>query len=207
MAEAFVNVTEGSGKKLHAWDRTIGANTTLDEYVLLGENGLPSYTVSTSSTSTATAASHVLQIMAGATNKVRIRRIEIHQQVMATTVLNLQWQILRLGTAGTGGTAITPMALDSADAAAGCTAMTLPTVKGTETGANAIVNGTLYMMQTLAVSALTLNPGLVWDFDRPRSKPIIIPAGTTNGICIKNISAVAAGTVNINVWLDESSFL
>jgi hypothetical protein len=80
-------------------------------------------------------------------------------------------------------------------------------VKGTETGANAIMNGAIYMMQTLAVSSLIQHPGLVWDFDRPRSKPLIIAAGTTNGICIKNISAVAAGTVHINVWVDESSFL
>ena len=72
MAEAFVNVTEGSGKKLHANDRSIGANTVLDEVMLLGENYLPSYlgVTSAASVSTATANSHLLQIMAGDISKL-----------------------------------------------------------------------------------------------------------------------------------------
>ena len=66
--------------------------------------------------------------------------------------------------------------------------------------------GAAYMMQTVGASAQLNEPILVWDFDRPRSKPLIIAAGTTNGIAIKNVTAVAAGTVYFNVWLDETSF-
>ena len=36
MSEAFINVTEGSGKKAHTNQRTIGANDVQDEYVVTG---------------------------------------------------------------------------------------------------------------------------------------------------------------------------
>jgi hypothetical protein len=58
----------------------------------------------------------------------------------------------------------------------------------------------------LGASPSSTNPILVWDFDRPRSKPLIIAAGATNGIAVKNLNAIAAATVFINVWLDESNF-
>jgi hypothetical protein len=207
MAESIVQVTEGSGKKLHTWNRTIGANSVEDEYVLLGENALATTVLNTihnATISTATANSHLLQIMAGASNKVRIRRIEMWQAVMATAAAIMDLRMYRLTTAGTGGTVIGSSVLDPTDGAAGFTAMSLPTVKGTE-GA-ALMAGMPYMMQTLGASTPPINPVVVWDFDRLRSKPLIISAGATNGIAIKNISAVAAGQVSFSVWIDESSF-
>lgn len=208
MAESIVQVTEGSGKKLHTFNRTIGANSVEDEVVILGENYLTSYVATSGfvvgSVSTATANSHLMQIMAGASNKVRIRRIALWQNTMATTVTMMDVRVYRLTTAGTGGSAITPAPLDPSDGASGATAMTLPTVKGTES--TGIVPGTMYMMQTLAASAQLNQPGLFWEFDLTHTKPLIINAGTTNGIAIKNITAVAAASVVINVWLDESSF-
>lgn len=209
MGESLVQVTEGSGKKLHTWQRTIGANSVEDEYVLLGENALASYILPTSfglpgGISTATANSHLVQIMAGASLKVRIRRIEVHQAVMATTAALMHLQVLRLTTAGTGGTVLGFAVLDPSDAAAGATAMTLPTVKGTE--GTGVLSAHAYMMQTLGASAQLNNPIAVFDFDRPRSKPLIIGAGTTNGIALKNVTAVAAATVTVVVWIDESSF-
>jgi hypothetical protein len=206
MPESFVNVTEGSGKKLHSWQRTVGANTVEDEYVLQGENALATYCFPTlgAASSTATANSHLLQIMAGASLKVRIRRIEMHQSGLATTATFMQTTIVRLTTAGTGGTAVTPSPLDPADAASGATAMMLPTVKGTE--GVGIAGASCYMMQTVTASAQMTNPIAVWDFDRPRSKPLIIPAGAANGIAVKNLTAVAAGTVHFTVWFDESTF-
>lgn len=209
MAESLVQVTEGSGKKLHTWNRTIGANSVEDEYVLLGENALASYVISSSfgipgGVSTATANSHLLQIMAGASLKVRVRRIEVHQAVAATTAALMHTQILRLTTAGTGGTVIGFAGLDPTDAASGATVMTLPTVKGTE--GTGIVSTHAYMMQTIAASAQLGQPIAVWDFDRPRSKPLILAAGTTNGIAVKNVTAIAGGAVTVVAWVDESSF-
>jgi hypothetical protein len=207
MAEAFVNVTEGSGKKLHANDRTIGANTVLDEVVILGENYLASYIANSSAgaSSTATAASHLFTLNAGASLKVRVRRIEMYQIGPATTAVLMDTRLLRTTTgAPTGGTVQNVNVMEPGDAAAGFTAMSLPTVKATE-GATMLM-AAVYMMQTIGASAQLNEPVLVWDFDRPRSKPLIIAAGTTNGIAIKNVTAVAAGTVYFNVWADETSF-
>jgi hypothetical protein len=143
--------------------------------------------------------------MAGSSLNVRIRRIEITQSAMATTVQNMLLQVVRLTSAGSGGTAATISALDTSDAVPGATAQILPSSKGTE---NTIVYyGPIYMMQTLAVSNPVPTPGLIIDFDRPRMKPLIIAAGTSNGIAIKNVGGGCAGSsVVINVWFSETSF-
>lgn len=204
MAENFVNVTEGSGKKLHTFNRTIGANDVHDEGVFLAEQYLASYGVSqTTAISTATANSHLLQIMAGASLKVRVRRIEIHQQTLATGAALADIAIYRLTTAGTGGTAFTPAPLDPADAASGATSMTLPTVKGTE--AAQIYRAAAPFTQTITATPAMSNPVWVWDADI-KGKPIVIAAGTSNGIAVKVIPAVAGATVWVNSWIDESSF-
>lgn len=207
MAESIVQVTEGTGKKLHTNSRVIGANTVEDEVVLLGENYLSTYVAngtSVASVSLATANSHVVQIMAGATFKVRIRRIEVYQIAVATAAAIVPFGLFRLTTAGTGGTVNGVTVLDPSDGAAGATCMTLPAVKGTE-GAT-LWSGSAYVMQTVAASAQLNEPILVIDFDRPRSKPVIIAAGVANGVALKVQAAVAAATVQFNVWLDETSF-
>lgn len=205
MAHTFVNVTEGAGKKLAGDDYTDGANTVIDERVVLGEQkALATYTVIATGQSTATANSHLIQIMAGASLKVRIRRIQLYQVAVATAAVLMDLRILRLTTAGTGGTALTPAPLDTSDSASGATAMIQPTVKGTE--GVTLWNGAAYMMQTIAASSPATEPIVDLDFDRPRSKPLIIAAGATNGICLKNITAVAAGQYAVVVWFDESNF-
>jgi hypothetical protein len=207
MAESLVQVTEGVGKKLHTNSRTIGANTVEDEVMLLGENYLASYIAvsSAAAISTATAASHLFTINAGASLKVRIRRIELYQVAAVTTAAFMDTRLIRTTTAApTGGTVQTTNVLEPGDAASGATVMSLPTVKATE--GNTIHIASVYMMQTIGASTPLLQPIMVWDFDRPRSKPLIISAGTTNGLCIKNVNAIAAGTLHCNVWFDETSF-
>lgn len=203
MAESIINVTEGSGKKLHTFNRTIGANSVEDEVMLLGEQYLASYYI-VGSAATTTANSHLLQVMAGASLKVRIRRVEISQYALATTAAIMDLALVRLTTAGTGGSAVTPSALDTSDSSSGATAMQLPTAKGTE-GAF-VGGGNAYLMQTAGASTPQVQPLWVWEFDRPRSKSLIIAAGTANGIAVKNLTAHAAGGVRINVWFDESNF-
>lgn len=204
---SFIGVTPGAGAKLATGPTyTENANVVQDEKVILGENYLAGYTVQPNANlSTATAASHLLQIMAGASLKVRIRRIEMHQTTAVTTATLMNVLIFRLTSAGTGGTAITPTVVNPADGASGATAMTLPTVKGTE-AASPMYHAAPYMIQTIGASTPFNNPCLVWDFDRARSQPLIIAAGAANGIAIKNEGAVAAGTVRFTVWFDETSF-
>lgn len=206
MAESLVQVTEGSGKKLHTNSRTIGANTVEDEYVLIGEPFLATYRVTAAAggISTATAASHLLEIMAGASLNLFVRRLEIVQLTPVTTAAIDEMQIFRLTTAGTGGTALTPRSMNTADAASGATAMTLPTVKGTE-GA-LLDSDALYFTQTVATAGASSPGRCVWVFDGNRAKPLVILAGTTNGICIKNVTARAAGTVLVRAEFTEANF-
>ena len=205
MPESIVQVTEGAGKKLHTFQRVIGTNTVEDEIVTLGEQYLASYVSVASATNANTANSHMLQIMAGASLKVYVRRLRLFQGATlagAATVLDMQ--VFRLSTAGTGGTVITPAPYDPGDAASGATSMTLPTVKGTETT----------LLQRFTMGALAAAPTAggdatliwEWDADRLRVKPIIIAAGTANGIAIKNITALATATFHIVADITEANF-
>jgi hypothetical protein len=203
MAESIVQVTEGVGKKLHTWSRVVGANTVEDEFVVPGEYPLASYNVAPSAANIAIATnnSHIMQLMAGAALNVRIRRIRMWQSVVATTLAFYTFELLRLTTAGTGGTVLTPSKLDNGDAAAGAAGMTLPTVKGTE-------GAPLDTLAPTLVAAATAGQNLIWEWTQhPGMKPIIIPAGVANGICLKNTVAAAAGAIRVVIEFVETSFL
>jgi hypothetical protein len=204
MAESLVQVTEGVGKKLRTWNRTIGANSVEEEFTLPGEYPLASYSVIAVNISAATINDHTLQIMAGGSLNVRIRRITIEQSANATTAALQVYAVLRLTTAGTGGTAVTPRPFDTADAASGATAMTLPTAKGTE-GVELMRNA-IILRQAISATATQLDDAVIWE-QKPGMKPIIIPAGTANGIAIKNLVATAAATMIVNVEFVETAFL
>lgn len=204
MSESFVQVNSGTGPKLHTNQRTIGANNVEDEVVVQGEQYLASYLFNPANVSIATAADHFLQIMAGASLNVYVRRIRVFQAVLATTAAIFTVGLLRLTTAGTGGTAVTPQALDSTDGAAGATAMVLPTVKGTE-GANLGV-ATAMLTQTVPTAGGSLLL-VEWDFDKMyKSKHLRIPAGTANGICLKTGSSHAGASVRWEAWITEANF-
>jgi hypothetical protein len=204
MAESIVQVTEGSGKKLHTNSRVIGANTVEDEYILHGENFLASYICRAGAAiSAATANDHLLQLMAGSTLNLYIRRVRIYQAGLATTAAIATIQLWRLTTAGTGGVANTPQPYDSTDAASGATGMTLPTAKGTET--THYVGVTAGFIQTVPTGGLnTLILDI--DFDKLRIKCPRIPAGTANGFAIKNTTAIAAATVFPVIDFVEANF-
>lgn len=207
MPASIINVTEGSGKALETWQYVIGSNTVERQVIAMGEQHLADYIATPANSgarSTATASSHIFQIMAGASLKVRIRRILMYQAAAATTATLATVALQRLSTAGTGGGVEVVAPLDASDAASGATCMTLPTVKGT---VGALVGfRTCYLMQTIAASAQLQAPLLDWDFDRPRQKPLIIPAGAANGICLQWNTATAGATVLFEVWLGESNF-
>ena len=201
MPESIVQVTSGGGPKLHTWQRTIGANNVEDELVLPGEHYVASYVVTSGSVALATANSHLLQIMAGASLNVRIRRIYIAQASVTTSLAHFQIQLVRLTTAGTGGTGATPGKFDTADAASGATGMTLPTAKGTES--TILTNYAMVVTNAATIGEMPY----VYTFGDNVSKPLVIPAGTANGLAIKNVSSQAAGGVYINVEFTETSFL
>jgi hypothetical protein len=204
MTASNISVTAGSGTRLATNSYTEGAVTVHDEKVILGEPYLPSYVVS-GSASTATINSHLLQIMAGASLRVRIRRIEIAQYQLATTAAIMDLILVRLSTAGTGGSSVAANPLDPASSASGAAARQgLTASMGTE--GVFVGGGNAYLMQTAGASTPQVQPLWVWDFDGPRVGPLIIAAGTANGIAVKNLTAHAGAGVRVNVWFDESSF-
>lgn len=208
MAESFINQTEGSGKKAHTFQRVIGGNTVEDQVTLLGEHYLATYNVVTAAagTSAATAASHILQIMAGASLNVFVRWIKVYQLAPATAAAIDALELVRLTTAGTGGTVVTPAALDTADSASGATAMTLPTVKGTE--GTFIERATVQWTQTVATQSGGQMSQLLatFDFDGFHEKGLRIPSGAANGIALKNPTARAAATVIVVAKIVETNF-
>ena len=205
MAESVVQVNEGTGKKLHTFQRTIGANNVEDEVVIAGEPYLASYEADGSATNATTANSHMLQLMAGATLKVYVRRIIIYQGVtLAGAATAIDAQIWRVTTAGTGGGAVAIPPRDPADVVVGATAQTLPTVKGTEA---TMLRRFSFVGQ--AAAPVGAEGTKLWEWNlgaNPRSKALVIAAGTANGIVVKNITALAAATFHVVIEFDEANF-
>lgn len=205
MAESLVQVTEGSGKKLHTFQRTIGANNVEDEIVIQGLPYLASYIFEVNAASVATANAHILQIMAGASLNVYLVRAQLWQDAAATTAAWCGWSIRRLTTAGTGGTARTGNPHDLTDAAAGATGIQIPGVKGTE--GVALHRTASYMTQTPGAAGVMMQP--VLDFNADANglyKPLRISAGVANGLAIKNETAIAAATVSGYAIVIEANF-
>jgi hypothetical protein len=204
VADSTIAVTAGSGTNLHSWSKTISATTVHDEFTLPGEYPYASYVVIAENISVGTANDHVLQLMAGASLNVKVRRIYYEQLTNATTAAAASVGVYRLTTAGTGGSSVTPARFDNADSAAGATAMTLPSSKGTE---STLLHRQAFIYRQ-AIGATTAQIDDRWEWVQlPNMKPIVIPAGTTNGIAIKTLSAVATATVNVHIEFVEQTFV
>jgi hypothetical protein len=196
VSESFVEVTSGSGLKLHTNTRVIGTNTVHDEVVIPGEPYLPTFFVSRAA-SIATGNDHLLALMAGASVNLRIRRIHLRQSVIAAAAGTADFAIFRLSTAGTGGTVLTPAPFDTTDTASS-TARSLPSAKGTETT-------NMFQLHVGLTATYPTYHEAEW-VQHPSEKPIIVPAGTSNGIAIKNLVAVTTATIECRIEFSESSF-
>lgn len=203
MADTSFAVTPGSGANLHTVTTSIGGSTVHDQVVKLGPPYLATYTVAVPGISAATANSHLMQLMAGASLNVYVTRIRVYQVAAATTATLARIDIHRLTTAGTGGGAQTEAAHDSSDAASGAVSMTLPTANGTE--GERVLAATVGYIQTVPTGGF--DPLLLdIDFVNDVGKAIRIPAGTSNGLAIKEVTAVAAATVAVNLTYFEANF-
>lgn len=207
--ESLVQVNSGTGPKLHTFQRAIGANNVEDEIVILGNQYLAEYIVGTGTSyvSWATADSHVLQLMAGASLNVYVTRIRIYQHAVATTAALTTWELFRLTSAGTGGTAFTPAPVDTTDPASGATCMTLPTVKGATS--TVLEQAESYVLQTIIASLggdMQVPLMFDWDFRGPRQKAIRIPAGAANGIAVQNRQAIAGANGTCVISFYEAPF-
>lgn len=205
MANSTLAVTAGSGTNLRTNTRTISATTVHEQAVQLADYNEATYNIVTAATAITTAASHTLQIMAGSTLPVYLRRIRVYQIVAVTTAALVNWDILRLTTAGTGGTSITPSPLDTTDSASGATAMTLPTAKGTES--TVLYRASSQIIQTVGTGGPGTN-GLILDieFDGFRVKVPRIAAGTSNGIALKQVTGASPATVYVVATITEAAY-
>lgn len=205
MAESYVQVTEGAGKKLHTIQRTIGANSVEDEVVVAGLPHLSTYrSTATGAVSAATADTHLLQLMAGPSLNVYVRRIRVYQAVLASALAAGAMDVKRLVAAGSGGTALTSIALDSTDPSAGATLQTAPTSKGT-------VGSALSRHIAIFMAAWPTAGGesallTEWEFGDELSKMLRIPAGTSNGIAVVQATAIAGASIYIETEFIEANF-
>lgn len=187
MAESFINQTEGSGKKSHTWNKTIGANSVEDEFVLPGEFPGASYRATGQGADVATTGNDVFQVMAGSTLVVYIRAIRIWQAGLSAAANTLALDLQRVTTAGTGGTAVTPRPFDSTAAASGATAAS--SVPNATKGTAGVLFGRYRIAMASAQPTNSNGPYLVYE-----AKTILtslrIPAGTTNGISLRVVGGI-----------------
>ena len=186
-------------KYLHTNQRTISSTAREDQYVLPGEGAYPTYSALVNSVAIDTVNDHLLQVMGDGSNYTRICRIYI-KPYFATAAGRCGFDVYRLSTAGTGGTAVTPAPYDTADTYGGG-AMTLPSSKGT-LGANLLTTH-LWLDDGSPTAA---SAPFVWT-PPPGGKPIIIGTATTSGIAINNTYAVSGGRVDVVVEFYTTSFL
>lgn len=204
MGTSFVSVDEGSARKIRTFQRTDGADTVEEWMYAESEPFLAAYTVSvTTAIATSEANSHLLQIMAGSTLDVGIRRITVAQMANGTTQVN-QWQLVRLTTAGTGGTSYTPRPHAPGDSASGATAMAA--VVSPNKGTEGVALGSFVVLTHATAATVGLNPIFDRQWALDRTKGLWIAAGTSNGIALKNITASASTTVHITVELVEAGW-
>lgn len=205
--ESFVQVApDSSGKKLHTNNRTIGANSVEDEYVIPGELPGPAYTVKGASVAGATTGDDLIQIMAGASNPVRIRRIRVYQRVLITTANEFSWDAIRITSAGTGGTAVTPRPMNTGSAAAGATAAQgVPNATHGTAGVT-LWTGRLWAIQTVGAGG-SPGPGPMDEWvQSPNSEPMTIPAGIANGIALRVSTGRAGITCDVLVEFVELTY-
>ena len=186
-------------KYLHTNQRTISSTAREDQYVLQGESAYPTYTVTGDSISAATANSHTLQIMGDGSNYSRIKRIHVVPYYVTTASI-FRFAIVRLSSAGTSGSAITPAPFDTSDTYGGGAA-SLPSSKGTE-------GAVLMAFTVVAPTATPALPHTQFTWEPPLgTKPIIFGTATSNGIALKNIDGKSGGLVFATIEFITTSYL
>lgn len=196
----YIGVNEGTARKISGVTRSIGSNdvTQMDAAVTLPY--VPTYTVVTSSpVPLATASSHVFQLMGSTINRNLLRWIEVTQVGVAASAKQVEFEVRRLDTAGTGGTTLTPNPVDQVDPVTTTRGMTLPSSKGTE-------DELLGKRAGPVLTAPTAGHARVVRFewvDDVTTKPVTVSAGGTSGIALKNLQTDTTATVLVEVGFQE----
>jgi len=199
---SYLTVDEGVDKNIASYQRSVDAATVETYKYVEDEPFMATYTVvGQTALGISTANSHIFQIMAGGTLRVGLKRLVLEQVANATTTARIQLQAWALTTAGTGGTALTPRALDPLSATVGATVMTLPSSKGAE---NSIRDQRHHLIHTTATTVGVER--LVWEWGDGRHQGIWITAGVSNGIAIKCVPSDASATFRFSLTFVEASY-
>lgn len=132
MPESYVQVApDSTGKKLRTYQKVIGANTVEEQYVIL--SGFPTYYYQTATNSAAGSATNFhfdIFNASGSGVVLKVRKLFLQQTMVVQTGVAATFDIRRTSAVGTGGTVVTSVKADTADA-------TLPaqvTARGNATG-------------------------------------------------------------------------
>lgn len=204
ITNATVQIAEGVGKLMRVIQRSIGGSTVYLQGVFTEDSPYDTFTAISAAVVAPAANDHVFQLMAGANKDVYLHRLVAWQLAAATAAAIDQYQLLRLTTAGTGGSAITPNPLDLTGNAVTATARGAVTAsKGTE---GAILDTqTAYFLQTIGATPGGVQTTKLLDFDYRASdtmKPRIT-RGAANGLALKALTTRAAASLVIVATFSE----
>lgn len=191
MSESQIALTEGSGKNLRTWQRTIGGTAREEQFMLSGEPTTATYTIVASALSVGSAGGHLLQVMGDGTNYIRIERMEFRQNGFAGADSMALVQLKRLTTAGSGGTAVNARAHDEGDTDpyAGDVRHS-PTTKGSE-------GATLWRTRFRLADAIPDYDPVVYTRPLGNVKPYIGGPGTADGFVLVNETAIGTATMDV----------
>lgn len=115
MAESYIQLpADSTGKKLRTRQRSIGGNTVEEQYVVAG--ALPTFYAYFAPTISASNKVIAAIWNGNATEVVKLRKgFLIQSTAAAVTGVQVQFDAIRRSTSHSGGTTVTPVAVDTAD--------------------------------------------------------------------------------------------
>lgn len=146
------------------------------------------YAVLAQRTASSTLSVGVVNAAASTPNRCKIYRMEFGSEASPADNAFL-WQVQRCTTAGTAGSAVTPQALDPADAASNIVAGQAYTVDPTVT-ANAML------------LTIPLNQRATYQWQPAPGGELVIPATANNGAAVRTPTSSAVN-VTITVYIDQ----
>ena len=193
-----ITYTEGAGAVLDAYSRTYGAGEQKVQKVITVHTDAPTYSIALCGIGIGTSTDHLLQLMNGASGVMIVTRVHVAQFALAGADAAWGFDLFRLTSAGTGGSSVATsganpvlVANDPGDSAfSGAAKYAVTSSKGTE--------GDQIARRRLTIKTAQPTSYVEWT-PAPGSKGIVVPAGTSNGIAVKNVTSVATATVDIMV--------
>jgi hypothetical protein len=192
--------SDAADKYLWTYQHTVGGTASQAQVYVPGPVPWPTYTVSATQMTLATASSHLLFVQADGTNYSRLKSVRIHISSLPAAA-SIAWIALsRVSTVGTGGTAQSFAAHDTSDTYGG-TAQKLPSSPGSTAGT--LKDWRIY----IPTSVGTATPNVV-EWEVPYGgKDIIFGTATTAGLALVNVTGIAAAMVDIQLEFTTTTFL